>query len=60
MSTSGQDGNSSDEPGADLSQDVVERLTRHIAALESELANYASRFGLTDRARELLAKPVVE
>ena len=60
MSTSGQDGYSTDEPDADSSPAVLERLTKHIAALESELANYASRYGLTDRARELLAKPVLE
>jgi hypothetical protein len=35
------------------------RLSAHIAALEQELANYASRYGLTDKARELLARPIV-
>ena len=35
------------------------RLRAHIAALEQELANYASRYGLTDKARELLARPIV-
>lgn len=35
-----------------------ERLMDHIAALEEELAHYASKYGLTDRARELLAKPI--
>jgi hypothetical protein len=60
MSTSGQDGYSSNEQDADSSEAVLERLKKHIAALESELANYASRYGLSDRARDLLAKPVVE
>jgi hypothetical protein len=35
------------------------RLRAHIAALEQELANYASRYGLTDKARELLARPIL-
>lgn len=60
MSTSGHDGYSSDGQDSDLSESVLERLTQHIIALESELANYASRYGLTDRARALLAKSVLE
>lgn len=60
MATSSSDGYSSDGPDADPTQLFLKRLILHIAALESELAEYASRYGLTDRARELLANPVVD
>jgi hypothetical protein len=50
--------------GADKGEELLDvtfaGLRAHIAALEQELANYASRFGLTDRARELLARPIVD
>jgi hypothetical protein len=37
--------------------DVVVQLRRHIGALERELAVYGSKYGFTDTARALLAKP---
>jgi hypothetical protein len=39
-------------------QDHIARLRAHIAALEVELAQYAAKYGLTDKARELLKRPV--
>jgi hypothetical protein len=39
-------------------EDHIARLLAHIAALEAELAQYAAKFGLTDRTRELLKRPV--
>ncbi|MCY7419934.1 MAG: hypothetical protein LH650_15865 [Chloroflexi bacterium] len=33
------------------------RLLAHIAALETELARYAAKYGTTPEARRLLAKP---
>lgn len=37
---------------------TLARLRAHIKSLEEELAIYASKYGLTDKARELLARPV--
>ena len=34
-----------------------ERLLAHIAALESELARYVAKYGLTPEARRLFAQP---
>jgi hypothetical protein len=45
---------------SDSLEAIIGRLKAHIVALESELANYASRYGLTDRARELLSRPVAD
>ena len=39
-------------------RDHIARLRAHIAALEAELAQYAAKYGLTDRTRELLKRPV--
>lgn len=39
-------------------QDHIARLHAHIAALEAELALYAAKYGATDRARDLLKRPV--
>jgi hypothetical protein len=39
-------------------QDYIARLRSHIAALEAELAQYAAKYGPTDRTRELLKRPV--
>jgi hypothetical protein len=39
-------------------QDHIARLLAHIAALEAELASYAAKYGLTDRARDLLKRQV--
>jgi len=38
--------------------ELLARLRAHNAALEEELATYASKYGLTDKARELLARPI--
>lgn len=37
---------------------AIARMKDHILALEIELAEYGSRYGFTERARELLARPV--
>ena len=39
---------------------TVVRLSQHIRALETELAHYASNYGLTDKARELPFRPIVK
>lgn len=39
-------------------QEHIARLREHIAALEAELAKYATRYGLTNVARELLNRSV--
>jgi hypothetical protein len=46
--------------GAPSPGETLMKLRSHIAALESELASYASRYGLTDRARKLLARPTTD
>jgi hypothetical protein len=49
-------GNGTAKNGAGAEQTIA-RLLAHIAALEQELANYGSKYGFTDRARELLSGP---
>lgn len=60
MATSRHEGTSGKERKTDPYEASLERLGNHIAALETELASYASKYGLTDKARELLAKPIVD
>lgn len=60
MSTSGYDGTAGQGWEISPAEASLERLRNHIAALETELASYASKYGLTDKARELLAKPIVD
>ena len=45
----------SDESAVDA---AISRLKDHILALEKELAGYGRRYRFTERARELLARPV--
>jgi hypothetical protein len=60
MSTSRYDGTTGQDREIGPAEATLERLRNHIAALETELASYASKYGLTDKARELLAKPIVD
>lgn len=57
--TSRDDDQSARASKGSLSVDeLLARLQAHIAALEAELASYASKYGLTDKARELLLRPI--
>jgi hypothetical protein len=58
--TSNDDGAFGADGGSDSVDATLDLLRTHIAALEAELAHYASRYGLTDRARELLARSVID
>lgn len=42
----------------ETTENHIARLRAHIAALEAELANYAAKYGPTERARQLLKRPV--
>jgi hypothetical protein len=41
-----------------VGDEAIDRLRVHILALEKELAEYGRKYGLTECARELLARPV--
>ena len=58
--TSNDNGTLGADDGSGSADATLDLLKTHIAALESELAHYASKYGLTDRARELLARSVIE
>ena len=58
--TSNDDGTLGADDGSDSADATLDLLRNHIVALESELAHYASKYGLTDRARELLARSVID
>lgn len=58
--TSKDDGTLGADDGSDSADATLDLLRAHIIALEAELAQYASRYGLTDRARELLARSVLD
>ena len=58
--TSNGDGTSGVDYDPDPVHTTLDLLRAHIAALEAELANYASRYGLTDRTRELLARSIID
>jgi hypothetical protein len=60
FSLTSRDGDKSAVAGTGTSpvDELLARLRAHIAALETELATYASKYGLTDKARELLARPI--
>lgn len=57
---SNDDGALGADDGSDSADATLDLMRTHIIALEAELAQYASRYGLTDRARELLARSVLD